>query len=1141
MTSENRKTIFTEELQKLKNENYLDEQDYQKVANAYDQYYAKVLETKNEEKERLAMLRLARQEEAKKTEAEHKEKLRLEKERKRLSPEQIRERNISLSLIAGVILLLLGGLVLATSSWEKMNNIMKVFSIAIVSLSFFGISFIAKRYLKIEKTAFAFLTLASLLIPVTFIGIGYFQLFGEWLSLYGDGKFVLGIITTAICLLVYTTIAYQNKNRLFIWLSFFTLTAFTSFILAAIQLPIDLFYLGIILYNGFILASYHYLKTSLKLEIIVREIPLFSQANLVVSTLLMLVMFQNHVLYSINLLLTAVMYIAVVFVYNKKQFHYVFTLLFIYGMYQLLEHSFLQPVNYIGFAMIGIIYLLLEEKVTDPLLKKVFKWTSGIVSVLAFLLISFEGLVLRADHDSFVLLIAYLIISCNYIYLAFITKRKVFQFLAPIFLVATGFQSWNLLSSTFQFTFFEIYMFTVGVFLFYFVYVKNSNKYLQPIKDSSFYISIVTMALSIFSSYIENEFLELAILLACFGVIMMMIHVIHPKKQYQTISSWLLPSVWLFAFLFIFEEYAYESNFYINEVGINGHLAISALFLFAISYQLRKYKKLLFLPMFYVTIFGYSLSLVSTLSNAVMPIIQSSLFFIGIGLYVALVYETKNKRYWSLVAITTAAFFLTFIDLFKLYESYRLLTFYLFTVPVLLLFIYEFIGRKVSDCKPYFFWTAHGLLVVFQLLTFVYYMFTSDGTFAFLIPTIVYGYSVMKQEKEMFRKLFLYLGLLTIPMNVLLFVGNFNLNVMFEQSLALSMLLIGLLWLSLSQEWKRRIDLFLIGLGVITLVSFVALSQLPLFDVITVSIISAFTILLLYKRKWQALAIIPLFLGAISISEFTFSLEKPMNMISLLMVVLFLHIVGMLVHKKIYVQGDDWRNSYVDWFTVITALFIFQIDQLILYRDPLWLKLVPSLLFIYLLFMQIKRIDREVVKKIWITVTALATLHPYYLIVEEINVPALLEMEVMVLPFLVLTIFLSKKAWSNYRKVMKIIQAVVLVIVAMLIVSDALQSNTINDALIIGGLSILSIIAGMHYRIKSYFFVGIAVLLVNVLLQTKPFWGNLPWWMYLIIGGATLIGFASFYEWQKQRPTKEGKTFLHEKKEMFLNSLKEWD
>ncbi|UTW69614.1 hypothetical protein KHA80_00235 [Anaerobacillus sp. HL2] len=166
----------------------------------------------------------------------------------------------------------------------------------------------------------------------------------------------------------------------------------------------------------------------------------------------------------------------------------------------------------------------------------------------------------------------------------------------------------------------------------------------------------------------------------------------------------------------------------------------------------------------------------------------------------------------------------------------------------------------------------------------------------------------------------------------------------------------------------------------------------------------------------------------------------------------------------------------------------------------------------------------------------LVTLHPYYLIVEEINVPALLEMEVMVLLFLVLTI-LSKKAWSNYHKVMKFIQAIVLVIVVtMFIVSDAIQSNTINDALIVGGLSLLSIIAGMHYRIKSYFFVGIAVLLVNVLFyKTKPFWGNLPWWMYLIIGGATLIGFALFMNGKNNAQLKEGKTFLQEKKEKFLN------
>lgn len=190
--------------------------------------------------------------------------------------------------------------------------------------------------------------------------------------------------------------------------------------------------------------------------------------------------------------------------------------------------------------------------------------------------------------------------------------------------------------------------------------------------------------------------------------------------------------------------------------------------------------------------------------------------------------------------------------------------------------------------------------------------------------------------------------------------------------------------------------------------------------------------------------------------------------------------------------------------------------------------------------MQVKRVEETIAKNVVVTVTALASLLPYYIVLDHVTIPTLLDMEAKALPFLLLTIFLSKKTWQSYGKIMNIVQTVVLVIATLLIVADAIDSNTIYDAVIVGGLAITSIIGGMHYRVKSYFFVGIAVLLLNVFLQTKPFWGNLPWWMYLIFGGATLIGFASFYEWQKQRPKQEGKTLLQQKKEGFFKSFKEW-
>ena len=1139
MTHKNRITIFEEELEQLKNNHYIDHDQYETILNAYEQYYTSVLEKEQEEAAQLAELEQVRKEEAKRRIKERQEQLRLEKEKKKLTPEQVRERNISLSLIAGVVLLLLGGLVLATSSWDKMNHMMKVFSIGGVSLLFFAISYISSKYLKIAKTAFAFLTLASLLIPVTFVGIGYFQLFGEWLSLFGDGKYVLGILATLICLPLYTSIAYQNQNRLFVWLSFLTLSAFTGFTLAATYVPIDLFYLGIIIYNGLLLAGYHYLKNAQRYDCFVRELPLFSQANLVISSLFMLAFFQNHVLYSVNVLLTAVIYMAIVFVYKKKEFIYVFTLLFVYGMYQLLEHSIFQPLNYIGFALIGIVYILLEDRVADGLLKKIFTFTSGIVSGLAFLYISFEGLVLRADENSIVLLIAYAIIAVNYIYLAFITKRSVFQYLAPIFLVATGYQSWNLLSTGLNFKMFEVYMFAVGVVLFFFLYVKNSNKYLLAIQNSSFYIAIATMSLSIGSSYFLGKYLELSFLLLAFGFVLMIINKVHQNKDYQKLSGWILPISWLLAFKFIYDQYAFYDHFYMNEVGMIGHLGISSLLLLMISYGIKKYRNRLFLPMFSIAMVGYTISLLGSFATDSMAIIKSGFYLIGILLYIVLVYQTKNKHFWTAVAITTGVFFLSLIEPLHLYERYSVFAISLFFVPVILLLIYEFVGRKIAALKAYFFWTAHSFLAVFVVLSFGLYILSNYNPAAFLIPLFVYAYSVWKQRNEWAIKLFLYIGLTSIPLNVLLNIDFHRLDVDLNHGFAISVLLIGLLWALSSLAWRKRIDLYVLPFSIFALASFVTI--LPsVMDFGIVILMTAFTIFILIKRRWDIFSIVPLFFAGVSFYDFTFDLDKPLKITAFIIVIVLLHIIGKSIYQYLYINDFQSKKYQIDWFTIITPVFIYHLNEVISFSDPLWLKLVPPLLFVILLFMQIKRVTKAVEKNILITVTALATLIPYYLIVDHVTPPTIIEMEVRMLPFIALTIFLSKNAWNHFGNVMKVVQTVVLVLVTVFIVGDAIESNTIYDAIIVGGLALISIIAGMHYRIKSYFLVGIAVLLLNVFLQTKPFWGNLPWWMYLIIGGATLIGFASFYEWQKQRPTKEGKTLFQEKKEKFLTSFKNW-
>jgi hypothetical protein len=148
---------------------------------------------------------------------------------------------------------------------------------------------------------------------------------------------------------------------------------------------------------------------------------------------------------------------------------------------------------------------------------------------------------------------------------------------------------------------------------------------------------------------------------------------------------------------------------------------------------------------------------------------------------------------------------------------------------------------------------------------------------------------------------------------------------------------------------------------------------------------------------------------------------------------------------------------------------------------------------------------------------------------------------VQVLPFVGLIIFIRILLKGRYSNITKAIQWGVLVCVSLVLIQDGKASNTIYDAVILGSLSLFSMLAGMFLQIKSYFFVGAGVLLLNVFLQTRPYWGHMPWWFYLLIAGLILITVASFNEWNKQKTLKGESTFITKIKEKVIGKIKQWD
>ena len=456
-----------------------------------------------------------------------------------------------------------------------MNNLIKVLFVSLVSIVFFASSYIAEKYLNIKKTAFAFMTLGSLFLPVSIISIGFFELLGTWLSFYGEGKYLFGFIGSLICLPLYTYLAAKYKHRLFVWFTFLSATISIGFLLGMTYLPRDFFYLGIMIYNGLLLFAYHKLKNIEKFSLFTVELPVYAQLNLIISTLLMLFFFENALFYSFNILITAALYISMVFVNKTKHYHYIFTLLFVYGMYQLIENSFLQYINYIGFAFIGILYVIFQQYAHQKAsIQRIFQITSAIVSFFAFIFISVQGLLLRSDEDSIVLCLAYVIISINYMYLAYIAKLPIFRYLAPIFLMVAGLQSYFILFKGHDGTYLELYLFIIATFMYTVFYLKNSFLFTRPITKSSFIVSIGTMLLTILMAVGSEEFTHASILLLAFGFIALITYKHTQNGTLKKVSSWANPISWGLSWMSIFDYLAQHSVFYRYHVEIMGHLAI---------------------------------------------------------------------------------------------------------------------------------------------------------------------------------------------------------------------------------------------------------------------------------------------------------------------------------------------------------------------------------------------------------------------------------------------------------------------------------------------------------------------------------------------------------------------------------------
>ncbi|PLR95221.1 hypothetical protein [Bacillus sp. T33-2] len=1162
VSKEERKHIFRTELAALKKHGYITAEDYTIVSNAHVSYIHfletvknqkdesyKALASKNPDAERaVAQLHNLRQVEANtdqlaevavKNRQAERGKSTIQTAKKKLSPEEFRERNISWSLNLGVIFLLIGGLFVATSNWATMTDLMKSCSIALVSVLFYGIAYIAWRILRIEKTAFAFIVLGSLFLPIFILSLGWFELLGSFLSFSGDGRYVLGMLGSLPLVPVYSLIANRLKSRLFVWFSLVSLTVGAGFLLRQIAGEADAFFMGIMVYNSLLVVSFYFIRKKGAFQLFTKELAPFAQVNLVLSTLLMVLFYENHVFYGFNLLLTAAVYMSMIYVSGKKEYHFVFTAMLVYGAYQIFDSWNFREASQVGYSLLGFVFLAVSAMLGKQLqLNKVFHWTSGIVSGLSFLFITMEGIMLRSAEPSVFLILAYFVIAANFIYLANTDMNWLFIYLSSFFLASALFEIVRHLDMWIGFQSFALPAFLTGFILNIVFGWLIKVQYMKAVRLSSRDIGLAIMVLAALAAAGLFQWAELGCMFTALAGIFFLIFKREERRGFKEAARWLIPISAGMSVLAFGEEIRQWSNFYAANLGLPGHFIMAGFVLLLTSFLWKRSgHSRLTSSSSYTAVLFYSVGLLLT-AACPMDVLwaKPAAWLTGVGLYVGF-YRFTHFKWLSFVtgAVALLSYFSILDGLsFVLFFTRLMETFMPVGGGLVLLVTALALNKKDRILSAGFAWVAHAYLVFAILITLI--VFGQDSVWAFIFALAAYAMNIRFVSLEWKSKALLYGAFTTLFLALQTGIELYTEGANSQFAFLSSSIIMALFWLFSNNEFKNRTIFYLIPFSLLGIGSFLTTYPFSLTLYVIVLVYTAGLLALLHKVKWDLMAVIPLLLLFAGTTELVslVSIGWAQEILLFAAIGAVLLAAGRFFYTAIWTSGGQLGVKTFDAYSAVA--FVFFVSIYFLDMETLWAKMIPGILISGALWLQRDRVQARYSSAV-IFLAGAYLFQPYYSVVGELDIPPLWYREALVLPVVMLSIFL--------RHVLKTrmtgqIQWGVLIMVAILLVQDGLASSTVYDALILGSLSLISMLAGMWLRVKSYFFVGAGVLLLNVILQTRPFWGNMPWWAYLLVAGSILIIVASFNEWNKQKTAKGDVTFLVRIRDKITGGLRHW-
>lgn len=242
------------------------------------------------------------------------------------------------------------------------------------------------------------------------------------------------------------------------------------------------------------------------------------------------------------------------------------------------------------------------------------------------------------------------------------------------------------------------------------------------------------------------------------------------------------------------------------------------------------------------------------------------------------------------------------------------------------------------------------------------------------------------------------------------------------------------------------------------------------------------------------------------------------------LVLLFL-LVGRLIHKKVMmvIPEKEKRRYSIDWISISAIFPLWLIFLCCLSESSLSLPYILMALYILSFW---GRINGQKSKQ------SLATAAAAFLFLSIWSQPFVtLSDHLYTYASLVLFVgyFLSLRwvIWKNHAKTLDILVFISACISLFVLANQALLSEKISDALVIGIIAFLMMSLSFVCKRKKWFILSSLTILLLAIYMTRAFWTHIAWWIYLLAAGLLLIALAAANEIMKQKGISLKKSAKH--------------